>query len=77
MEDLAHVLKEVRPSWRGGAPLRWQPTLSRGGAPSSLVDFGFDTCLVCGEVAAHSPTLGSSTFNTWCALLGDAMRPPP
>jgi hypothetical protein len=50
--------REVRPSWRGGALLRWQPLSSRGGVFSFMVDF-VDTCLKWGEVAAHSPTLGT------------------
>jgi hypothetical protein len=28
----------VRPSWRGGALLRWQPMVTRGGALPFVVD---------------------------------------
>jgi hypothetical protein len=41
----AFGVREVRPSWRGGALLRWQPT-SHGSGALSLIQQLFDTCLM-------------------------------
>ena len=61
----------------GDAPLleRWQPTLSRGGAPSSPLDLDL-TGVECGRGGSPHPTLGNLSPSTWCALLNHAMRPP-
>ena len=76
MGDLAHVLKEVRPSWRGGALLRWQPLIHRGGAlPFSLSLI--DTWWLDLEkwrpysphLAALASPLGAPSLRRPCALL--------
>ena len=66
----------MRPSWRGGALLRWQPTIQRGGALPFVFDF-VDTCWCVWRGGALAPTLGSPYPSTWCALLEEAMRPSP